>query len=181
MTAVRHIPARLESIRYQPDSIFFGFLFEDNSPLQGTTGLLDWRLLGQLSKLKIANQFSGKWGESLLVLPGNRVAADYVVLIGAGKKADFNKEINTGLLKQMLQIARRLFAHHMVLSLPGRNENLISGEEAVSLFFETVPPLLPLPEEISFRIIDVFEVQSVVSAHLEQYHMQNAAPLVAPL
>ena len=157
------------------------FQFQEKKPLRGVTGLLDWRLLGRLSQLHITDRFSGSRGESLLVLPGNRLPADYLVLLGAGSERLFQSSIDNGtgeqvlneLLNEMFHCARRLNVTHITLSLPGRNEDLISGEASTQLFFQLCPALLRTESEFSIAIIDTFETHPIIAAEAERHRRRT--------
>lgn len=60
---------------------------EDERPLTGAAGLLDWRMCGWLSQQLLAGVFSGKAGEKVLTWPAGRVGVPAVVLLGVGPTA----------------------------------------------------------------------------------------------
>ena len=57
---------------------------EETGPLQGSTGLADWRLGGKLSALLRGGQCSGSEGERMLVLNAPKLASSSAVLSGVG-------------------------------------------------------------------------------------------------
>jgi hypothetical protein len=61
---------------------------EDERPLRGDAGRLDWRLGGEISRLLESGYASGKRGEAVLVTGGARVASRRIVLVGVGRAAD---------------------------------------------------------------------------------------------
>lgn len=63
------------------------FVVEDERPLSGATGYLDWRLCGGLSRILGSGFFVGAPGDKLLLPTDARVPAKKVFAIGLGKLA----------------------------------------------------------------------------------------------
>jgi len=61
------------------------FLTEDERPLPGAAGFLDWRLNGGLSRVLKAGFFQGAPGEKLLVPSAGQVPAPRVFAYGLGR------------------------------------------------------------------------------------------------
>jgi len=61
------------------------FVTEDERPLSGATGFLDWRLCGALSKVLGSGFFVGAPGDKLLVPTDGRVPAKKVFSVGLGR------------------------------------------------------------------------------------------------
>lgn len=61
------------------------FVTEDERPLSGATGFLDWRLCGALSKVMLSGFFVGAPGDKLLVPTDGRVPAKKVFSVGLGR------------------------------------------------------------------------------------------------
>ena len=61
------------------------FLPEDDGPLVGLAGLVDWRLTGRLSRYLVRGWLSGEKGEKLLMPSHGRVPVDRLVGVGIGK------------------------------------------------------------------------------------------------
>ncbi len=61
------------------------FVVEDERPLSGATGYLDWRLCGGLSKILGSGFFVGAPGDKLLVPTDARIPAKRVFAMGLGK------------------------------------------------------------------------------------------------
>lgn len=60
------------------------FIAEDERPLQGLSGYVDWRLCGALSRLILGGVFSGARGEQLLLPSEGRVAFSRIFAVGLG-------------------------------------------------------------------------------------------------
>jgi hypothetical protein len=176
LTTVSYGLPRLDSLPCQPESMICCFQFAEQCPLKGFTGLIDWRLLGRLSELRISNQFFGRMNESLLVLPGNRLPVNYLVMVGAGEPIQLSKEVYFELLDTMFDTARKLKIRQIIVSLPGRDAAFISGEEAIPWFFEYCAQLLSPSLQFSCVIVDTFEMQSLIVAEAERHRMRRVLP-----
>lgn len=75
---------------------------EDERPLRGDAGHLDWRLGGEISRLLVSGYLSGQRDEAVLIPGGAMLGADRVILIGVGR--------GVGLAGHNLQRAFRMVA-----------------------------------------------------------------------
>jgi hypothetical protein len=60
---------------------------EDERPVRGEAGVVDWRLNGKLSELVASGFCSGAFGEAALIPGANGIMAERVLLFGLGPKA----------------------------------------------------------------------------------------------
>ena len=74
--------------RLDPDGYLL-FIAEDERPLQGLAGLVDWRLAGGLSRLIDAGAFDGREQERTLASPDGRTR---VMVFGLGPSASIARE-----------------------------------------------------------------------------------------
>ena len=95
-------------------------VFQDERPLRGLAGLLDWRLCGRLSRLISEDVFSGGYGETMLLPSHGRLAFEKVFVHGLGTKADFDLDRLESVIGVMLGTLARAHARSSALSLPGR-------------------------------------------------------------
>ncbi|MEW5739258.1 MAG: M17 family peptidase N-terminal domain-containing protein [Myxococcota bacterium] len=63
------------------------FLSEDERPLSGAAGFLDWRLCGGLSRVLKAGFFNGAPGEKLLLPSSGQVPAPKIFAFGLGRSS----------------------------------------------------------------------------------------------
>ena len=75
----------------ETDAIVVGVAL-DNPPLSGILGLLDWRLCGMLTKLRLQQEWTAEAGESLLIATSGRLKAPRLFLFGWGEKRSFLEE-----------------------------------------------------------------------------------------
>lgn len=175
MTPVSFIPPKLEYLKAQ-QKVLCLFNFDEKAPLKGITGLVDWRLLGQLSKLTISGFISGKCGESLLFPLGNRLPPEHLVMIGVGRSGAFHREQFDNALSQMFRVATGLNCRHLALALPGRPENTIEATDAIDWFLSHFEQ-----QNSSFliTIIDTYEAQPIIISEVERRRMK--ASVTPPL
>jgi len=62
------------------------FVAEDERPLSGASGLSDWRLCGQLSRLLVDGFFTGAADDSVLLPSNGRIGPGRIVVFGLGRR-----------------------------------------------------------------------------------------------
>ncbi len=94
--------------------------FSDDRPLRGLTGLIDWRLNGQLSRLLQRDFIDAHYQDAMLVPIAGRLPFGRVLVVGLGKRSDFNAQ-------RFEEVCRFCFAKligmgtlHFAMALPGR-------------------------------------------------------------
>ncbi|MFZ5443768.1 MAG: M17 family peptidase N-terminal domain-containing protein [Myxococcota bacterium] len=110
------------------------FLTEDERPLSGATGFLDWRLCGALSKVLGSGFFVGAPDDRLLMPTDARVPARRIFVVGLGR--------STGVTALGLEHAL------------GRAAEMLTraGVESVALAFPVLPkPVAQAREELIER------------------------------
>jgi hypothetical protein len=101
--------------------------FADERPLSGPAALLDWRLNGRLTEQLLQGKVSGIAGERLLVKSNGKIAADWALFVGGGRRAALGKSDYRELLRQLLTTCRRAGASRIALGL-GLVAGLTSSE-----------------------------------------------------
>ena len=71
------------------DAAVVGF-FQDVRPLKGSSGWIDWRLNGRVSRFLIEHRLNGDWKETTLIPSQGRVAPRIILLVGLGKLNDYS-------------------------------------------------------------------------------------------
>lgn len=136
MSAAVHLLALdLAKWDQHPADVLCVGVFEDERPLRGSAGLLDWRLAGRLSRLIKAGRFSGASGESLLLPPpGARLPFKRLLLIGLGKSAEFGEARYRAEVRRMTEVLAGLAVARWVVEPPGRATGLIAPRRALELW-----------------------------------------------
>jgi len=109
---------------------------EDERPPQGTAGLIDYRLAGQISRLIANHTVSGTVGQIHLIAGRPRTSFDRVLLLGEGNPSEMNLHVYAKVLAQLLASLQHLGARRAVVELPGRRNSLIEPGPAVEILLE---------------------------------------------
>lgn len=108
--------------------------FAEERPLRGPAGLVDWRLRGQLSKLRLRGRLTGAAFERVLV-PGKPLTSfDKVFLVGLGPEADMTSAHAERACRVVLEMLDRCLVRSAALVLPGRSTGKLAAETALEVF-----------------------------------------------
>lgn len=95
-------------------------IFEDERPLQGLAGLVDWRTGGSLSVLLRSGFCTGAAGEAVL-LPGRRtVPMERLVLLGLGPSRGFDRAAAEAAGERLVAVVEGLVPREVLVAMPGR-------------------------------------------------------------
>ena len=95
------------------------FVGEDERPLRGVAGFVDWRLCGALSRVLVEKFFTGTPGDQLLFPTEGRLPMGRIFVVGVGKASALNGE---GLGKALSAAAKMLNlakVESVALEVPG--------------------------------------------------------------
>jgi hypothetical protein len=95
------------------------FIAEDERPLRGTAGYLDWRMCGEISRLLKASFFTGALGDRLLMPGGGHVRAAKVFAQGIGQAKSLSPEALGGILQDAGRMLTRARVSSVALEVPG--------------------------------------------------------------
>jgi hypothetical protein len=133
---IRFLPAELRRIDEMNVELCATTIWNDERPIRGLAGLLDWRMGGRLSALLKAEFIRGELGETLLVPGKPLLPFDKVLVVGLGARAAFGEGT---FRRSVMDIARALEGMHVrraVVELPGRASDAIQPERAVALVLD---------------------------------------------
>jgi hypothetical protein len=94
------------------------FIFEDERPLRGVAGYLDWRLCGSLSHMLRDGHFAGTRGEALLFPVWGRVPMGRVFCFGSGKSTAFDGRVFSEVSRHACEALTKAGARGFVAHLP---------------------------------------------------------------
>jgi len=77
--------------KLETGALIVGF-FEDERPLKGFAGELDWLLCGALSSLILKHKLSGALGELALLTSQGKVPASKIFMLGLGPRGSISSE-----------------------------------------------------------------------------------------
>lgn len=108
--------------------------FQDERPLKGTSGLIDWRLNGLLSRLLRQNKITGEWKETTLLPSRGRIPSKLILLFGLGRIEQYSSSRLRELSPYLINKVKNLKASRICFSFPsGQPYDLDSGKVAALL------------------------------------------------
>jgi hypothetical protein len=108
-------------------------IWQDEWPMLGLAGLVDWRLAGRLSDLAKRGFLTGAADEIVLMPARPGLPFEKLLVLGLGKKSDFRDETVTRVARRLLQTLEGLQIRKAVVELPGRADRSIAPERAAQL------------------------------------------------
>ena len=94
------------------------FLPEDNRPLRGGVGAVDWALNGLITRLLCKKTLTGSFLESTLIRPGQLLPAEKLVLLGLGRVDECSPEHVQQLGHRLIQVLLNLRVVEVALAFP---------------------------------------------------------------
>jgi hypothetical protein len=94
------------------------FLGEDDRPLPGAAGYVDWRLCGRLSRLLQEGFFQGQVGDSLLVPTDGAIPAPRLFVLGVGRSRGLTEAALADVLSRAAGMLSRAGVQAVALELP---------------------------------------------------------------
>ena len=116
-------------------------LFEDERPLRGVGGLVDWRTCGLLSRFLLRGHVTGAPREITLFPLSGRLPTPRGLLFGLGKTSSFDERVFRDVVERIAQNAARLGARSLALPLPGMHKQTLDVPRAIELFADAAGDL----------------------------------------
>ncbi len=121
----------IEDVDLQECELLVTGFFQDERPLKGTSGLIDWRLNGTISHLLKERKMTGEWQETTLIPSRGRVIPPLILLLGLGKVRDYSTLRLRDLFPRLFETLRNLKSSKVCLSFPSNEKyNVDSGKSA---------------------------------------------------
>lgn len=118
-----------EAVDLQESDLLVAPFFQDERPLRGSIGWIDWRLNGILSRLLIDNKLKGEWREKILIPSEGRISPRLILLIGLGEVRGYSYLTVREIVPFIMGTLKNLKASHLCLSLPfGEEYNVDCGK-----------------------------------------------------
>jgi hypothetical protein len=125
------------------DVLVTGF-FQDERPLKGSSGWMDWRLNGLLSRFLIEKRLTGDWQEKTLIPSQGRVMPRMVLLLGLGKVKEYSYLRMREISPYILEILRKLNTSSFCLSLPHEESYNVDCGKLAEVLIEGIADCLDL-------------------------------------
>lgn len=94
------------------------FVAEDDRPLPGTAGYVDWRLCGALSRLLQAGFFTGKRSDWLLLPSDGKLPVPRIFAVGVGQRRALDAETLGEVMSEAAEVLSRARMESVALEVP---------------------------------------------------------------
>jgi len=139
-----------EAIDVQECDVLVTGFFQDERPLKGSSGWIDWRLNGMLSRFLIQKRLTGEWQEATLIPSQGRVMPRMVLLLGLGKVKEYSYLRMRELSPRLLETLKKLNTSNVCLSLPYEESYNVDCGKLVEVLIEGIADCLDL-DQYSFN------------------------------
>lgn len=147
-------------------------LFEDERPLRGMAGLLDWRMAARISRHLETGGLAGRLGEVVL-LPGRpRVPFEKLILFGLGPRDAFDEVAYGIVLERMLDTLSSLKVRIAVVERPARHTGQMDAVRAVDLLMEAC---VPHEDQDIWTLVEAVHDQKRIAQHLAEERRRKRA------
>ena len=114
-------------------------MFQDERPFKGTSGWIDWRLNGRLSRLVMDKRLTGDWKETTLIPSSTRITPRMILLLGLGRTKEYSTIRLRELFVHVLETLKNLRTSSICLSLPfGEERFRVDPGKLTEVFLEEV-------------------------------------------
>ena len=142
-------------------------IYEDERPLRGLAGLLDWRLAGRLSRLAKESFLVGARDEALALPARPRLPFDKVIVVGLGPRKSFDEAGCKKALARILDAFAGLHVKKALVEIPGRGDDAITPEQAADALFEATA-------SDALVVVDRPDAQKKIEARLQEKRQKHA-------
>ncbi len=108
MSQIQWLGSDLRALDDAPSELLVLGAFSDERPLEGMTGLIDWRLCGALSSWRLGGFSTGELGERILYPSAHRLAQEAVLFMGLGRREQYRSDRAHAVAEAALGVARDL-------------------------------------------------------------------------
>jgi Cytosol aminopeptidase family, N-terminal domain len=132
----------IEDIDLQECELLVTGFFQDERPLKGTSGLIDWRLNGTISQLVKEGRISGEWQETTLIPSQGRVIPPFILFLGLGKVRDYSTLRLRDLFPRLFDTLRNLKSSKVCLSFPSDEKYNVDCGKSAEVLLEGIADCL---------------------------------------
>jgi len=137
-----------EPVDLQESDLLITTFFQDERPLRGSIGWVDWRLNGMVSRLLTENKLKGEWGERILIPSEGRISPRLILLFGLGEVREYSYLSVREIVPFITEILKNLKASRLCFSLPfGEEYNVDCGKLTEVLIEGITDRLDPYPSD----------------------------------
>jgi hypothetical protein len=139
-----------EAIDLQECDVLVTGFFQDERPLRGSSGWMDWRLNGMLSRFLIEKRLTGDWQETTLIPSQRRVLPRMILLLGLGRVREYSYLRLRELSPFLLETLKKLNTSNVCLSLPYEESYNVDCGKLAEVLIEGIADCLDL-DQYSFN------------------------------
>ena len=139
-----------EAIDLQECDVLVTGFFKDERPLRGSSGWMDWRLNGMLSRFLIEKRLTGDWQETTLIPSQRRVLPRMILLLGLGRVREYSYLRLRELSPFLLETLKKLNTSNVCLSLPYEESYNVDCGKLAEVLIEGIADCLDL-DQYSFN------------------------------
>ncbi|MGQ9647752.1 MAG: M17 family peptidase N-terminal domain-containing protein, partial [Thermodesulfobacteriota bacterium] len=132
----------IEDVDLQECELLVSGFFEDERPLKGTSGLIDWRLNGRLSHLLKEGRMTGEWQETTLIPSRGRLTPPFILLLGLGKVRDYSTLRLRALFPHLFETLRNLRSSAICFSFPANEQYNVDCGKSAEVLLEAMADCL---------------------------------------
>jgi hypothetical protein len=126
-------------------------VFQDERPLRGLAGLLDWRLAGRLSAIAKTDFLTGAEGEVVLVPGRPHLRFEKVLVLGVGPRDAFDEAVVRRVLARLVSALDGLKVRRALVEVPGRSSGKLAPARAAEVLLECAESAL---EDEMWTLVD---------------------------
>jgi len=135
--AINLAPENLDELDRQDRDLLVLTPFDDERPLKGLNGLVDWRFNGSLSRLLMTEVLSTSPGERTLMPSNHRIPANRVLVYGLGLAKNFDNLIFADVVRDLFEVIAKLKAPGCMMTIPGSHYNSDYLLERLAILIKT--------------------------------------------
>ncbi|MCJ7749412.1 MAG: hypothetical protein MUP27_16875 [Desulfobacterales bacterium] len=139
-----------EAIDLQECDVLVTGFFQDERPLRGSSGWMDWRLNGMLSRFLIEKRLTGDWQETTLIPSQRRILPRMILLLGLGRVREYSYLRLRELSPFLLETLKKLNTSNVCLSLPYEESYNVDCGKLAEVLIEGIADCLDL-DQYSFN------------------------------
>ena len=131
------------------DVLVTGF-FKDERPLRGSSGWMDWRLNGMISRFLTEKRLTGDWKETILIPSQGRIMPRMILLLGLGNVNEYSYLRLRDLFPYLLETLKKLNTSQVCLSLPYEESTNVDCGKLAEVLIEGMADCLD-SDQYSFK------------------------------
>ena len=133
-----------ERVDVQECDVLVAGFFKDERPLKGSSGWIDWRLNGMLSRFLMEKKLTGDWEETTLIPSQGRIKPRMILFLGLGEVKEYSYPRLRELSPHLLETLEKLDASNVCLSLPYKESTNIDCGKLAEVLIEGIADRLDL-------------------------------------